>query len=181
MTTHLILAALLNNIVQGRSYDKFETLTLQNYLDLDKASKARPFQNNTSLSKITEGLNNKIRNASHHRRMEFDPNTGTVMYRSSKSGEYEIISYGDYLAAARAAGVPGVDPARGCRVAKQINYLYKCGICTHYGFSLVGYGMLPDSLRLVCFHQPAPVDGTAVSTIGPQWVALVPEGQRQDT
>ena len=76
---------------------------------------------------------------------------------------------------------PRLDPARGCRVAKQINYLYKCGICTHYGFSLVGYGMLPDSLRLVCFHQPAPVDGTAVSTIGPQWVALVPEGQRQDT
>ena len=97
MTTHLILAALLNNIVQGRPYDKFETLTLQNYLDLDKASRARPFRNNTSLSKITEGLNNKIRNASHHRRMEFDPNTGTVMYRSSKSGDYEFISYGDYL------------------------------------------------------------------------------------
>ena len=97
MTTHLILAALLNNIVQGRPYDKYETLTLQNYLDLDKASRARPFRNNTSLSKITEGLNNKIRNASHHQRMEFDPNTGTVMYRSPKSGDCEFISYGDYL------------------------------------------------------------------------------------
>jgi hypothetical protein len=75
----------------------FEKLTLQEYLELDKAAKAGPFLNNASLSKIAEGLNNKIRNASHHRRMEFDANTATVMYRPSKKGDYEIISYGNYL------------------------------------------------------------------------------------
>jgi hypothetical protein len=74
-----------------------ERLTLPQYLDLDKAAKAGPFQNNASLSKIAEGLNNKIRNASHHRRMQFDANAGTVMYWPSKNGDYEIISYGDYL------------------------------------------------------------------------------------
>jgi hypothetical protein len=97
LTTHFVLPACLNNILQGRSYDVFEKLTLQEYLELDKASKAGPFQNNESLSEIAEGLNNKIRNASHHRRMQFDANTGMVMYRSSKRGDYEVISYGDYL------------------------------------------------------------------------------------
>lgn len=97
LTTHFVLPACLNNIVQGRPYDAFENLTLQEYLDLDKAAKARPFQNNASLSKIAEGINNKIRNASHHQRMEFDAYTRTVRYRPSKSGDYEAVSYGDYL------------------------------------------------------------------------------------
>lgn len=97
VTTHLVLPACLNNIVQGRPYNMFEKLTLEKYLALDKASKATPFRNNATLVKIADGLDNKIRNASHHRRMEFDANTGTVMYRPSKSGNYELISYGEYL------------------------------------------------------------------------------------
>ena len=97
LTTHCVLLACLNNIVQGRSYDVFENLTLQKYLELDKASKAGSFQNNESLNKIAEGLNNKIRNASHHRRMQFDADSGMIMYQRSKKGDYEFISYGDYL------------------------------------------------------------------------------------
>ena len=97
LTTHFVLGACLNNIVQGRSYDVFEKLTLQEYLELDKAAKAGPFQNNAPLSAIAEGLNNKIRNASHHRRVQFDANSGMIIYRPSKGGDYEVISYGDYL------------------------------------------------------------------------------------
>lgn len=97
LARHFVLPACLNNIVQGRPYDMFERLTLQEYLDLNKASKARSFQDNASLSTIAEGLNNKIRNASHHRRMEFDANTGTVIYLPSESGDYDFISYGNYL------------------------------------------------------------------------------------
>jgi hypothetical protein len=97
LTKHFVLLALLNNIVQGRPYDVFEDFTLPKYLGHDKAKKAEPFQNNASLRKIAEGITNKIRNASHHRRMEFDADTGTVRYCSSKSGDYETVSYGDYL------------------------------------------------------------------------------------
>jgi hypothetical protein len=97
LTTHFVLPACLNNIVQGRPYHTFETLTLPQYLTSAKAAKAGPFQNNLILSKIAEGLNNKIRNASHHRRMQFDANTATVMYWPSKSDDFEVISYGNYL------------------------------------------------------------------------------------
>ena len=97
LTSHLVLLACLNNIVQGRNYDTFEMLTLKEYLDLDKASKARSLQQNKNLNKIVVELNNKIRNASHHRRMRFDANTGTIVYQPSKSGDYEFITYGEYL------------------------------------------------------------------------------------
>ena len=40
LTTHFVLPACLNNIVHGRSYHTFETLTLPEYLNLDKAAKA---------------------------------------------------------------------------------------------------------------------------------------------
>lgn len=97
LATYLVFPACLNNIVEGRAYNTFEKLTLEQYLTLNNASKSGPFTANPKLSKISDVLNNQIRNASHHRRMHFDPVHATIFYFPGKSDKAEFLAYGEYL------------------------------------------------------------------------------------
>ena len=97
LATYLVFPACLNNIVEGRSYDTFEKLTLKKYLTLNKISKSGPFKSNPKLSIISCGLNSQIRNASHHGRIHFDPARASIIYFPNKSDKAKFLPYGEYL------------------------------------------------------------------------------------
>lgn len=97
LTSFLTLPACLNNVVEARSYETFKELTLEKYLKLKKANRHRPFQNNTNLSQIADALNNQIRNASHHGRMQFNHQSGYVLYCPTIGGDVKEMKYVKYL------------------------------------------------------------------------------------
>lgn len=95
-TDHLITLALINNLLNRRDFDKFETLTLKKYKTLDKANRCGPFRNNPTLMEFSNCLDSQLRNASHHRKMTLDWDNKVINYLN-KSGSAKTIPYVDYL------------------------------------------------------------------------------------
>jgi hypothetical protein len=91
--------AMLNNMLAGRRYDTFQTLTLDQYRKLHRSARFGPFSDNAAFMAICVEANNQIRNASHHGSFVFDHAEQTIRYRSGKggTGREESISYPDYL------------------------------------------------------------------------------------
>jgi hypothetical protein len=91
--------ACLNNIIAGREFDTFETITLKKYKTFDKSSRHNPFSSNSDFSCICDCLNNNLRNASHHASFVNDSLNHTIKYRSGKggTGSEETIKYLDYI------------------------------------------------------------------------------------
>ncbi len=78
-----VLAA-LNNMLAGRKYDAFQTLTLSEYRKLDKPGRFRAFEDNEAFIALCSERDNQIRNASHHVSTVFDPTNQMLRYRSGK-------------------------------------------------------------------------------------------------
>src|SRR6516165_3592881 len=98
--THIIeYLAMLNNMLVGRRYDTFQTLTLDQYRKLDRSARFRPFADNIAFMAICAAADNQIRNASHHGSLVFNQAKQTISYRLSKggTGPEQRISYADYL------------------------------------------------------------------------------------
>jgi hypothetical protein len=96
LTGSFVILACLNNIFLGRSYDQFESMTLNKYMkDVSKEKKANPFRNTHSFYTFTDGLDSTLRNGSHHasiwRKGE------KVFYRSGGTGAQREIPYSRYL------------------------------------------------------------------------------------
>jgi hypothetical protein len=93
------LLAMLNNMLAGRKYDKFETLTLRKYRELDRPNRFGPFQKNQTFMAICEEADNQIRNASHHGSFVFEKGPQVIRYRAGKggTGPEQTMSYADYL------------------------------------------------------------------------------------
>ena len=91
--------ALLNNTLQGRAFDAFETLTLREYQALDKFGRHRAFAAEPDLASLTAEFDNQIRNASHHGGMTFEPAQQLIRYRAGKDGTgfEQTITYTAYL------------------------------------------------------------------------------------
>lgn len=91
--------AYLNNIVAGRPFDTFQSLTRTEYLKLDKAGRCNAFAANKGFSALCEEFDNQLRNASHHGGFIFDAANQVITYRAGKGGmgpEHKI-SYVTYL------------------------------------------------------------------------------------
>jgi hypothetical protein len=97
LTSGFIVPALINNVVQGRGYSTFSQLSLSQYLKLDKAGRHNCFVSNEFLCPLYEGLENQIRNASHHKQFVLSPKTGRISYRAGKSDQRHFMSYATYL------------------------------------------------------------------------------------
>lgn len=95
------LIAMLNNVIQGRSFDVFESITLEKYLTTDKASRSRAFSEDAALHTVASEFDNRIRNASHHGAMRFDPQTQIITFGTGKGnvGSEVSLTYAEYLAA----------------------------------------------------------------------------------
>lgn len=93
--SNLDIVACLNNIQNGRKYDEFERMNLNQYNSLDKANKLGPLRNTPEISNIFQSFNNKLRNASHHGHMICENNT--VKFKLNQNKEYDEITYTNYL------------------------------------------------------------------------------------
>ncbi len=93
------LIAYLNNVLVGRRWDEFETLSRDQYLRLDKSARFGPFAANADLAILVAERDNQLRNASHHGGIEIDPKTGLISYRAGKGGQgaAQSMSYTIYL------------------------------------------------------------------------------------
>lgn len=94
------ILAYINNILEGRPFDTFKTLTREKYLTLDKASRCNAFADNPSFSALCGEFDNQIRNASHHGEFKLDNATQAIKYRAGKggTGHEQTIYYVSYIA-----------------------------------------------------------------------------------
>jgi len=97
--SHVDILAYLNNIASGRKFDQFKQLDRASYLKLDKSNRFNAFLNDSIFASICEERDNRLRNASHHRSMSFDPATQQITYRSGRgeNTDPKTIYYIEYL------------------------------------------------------------------------------------
>jgi hypothetical protein len=91
--------AFSNNMLQGRNFDQFEKLSLDEYRRLHKTSRFKTFAATKELSALCVEADNQIRNASHHGVFSFSPKDQRISYRARKGeeGEEKHITYVAYL------------------------------------------------------------------------------------
>lgn len=94
------ILAYINNIIEGRPFDTFQTTTRDKYLTLDKSSRCHPFASNPVFAALCGEFDNQLRNASHHGGFAFDARTQLILYRAGKGGrgEEQTLPYVSYLA-----------------------------------------------------------------------------------
>jgi hypothetical protein len=96
LTSFFVIFACLNNILVGRSYDQFQSMTLNKYMkDVSKEKKANPFEQTQPFYAFTDGLDSTLRNGSHH--ASIWRNGEKVFYRSGGTGVQREITYSRYL------------------------------------------------------------------------------------
>lgn len=96
LTSFFVIFACLNNIFVGRSYDQFQSMTLNKYMkDVSKEKKANPFEQTQPFYAFTDGLDSTLRNGSHH--ASIWRNGEKVFYRSGGTGSQREITYSRYL------------------------------------------------------------------------------------
>jgi hypothetical protein len=93
--------AMLNNVIEGRGYESFKSITLEKYLTTEKAGRSNAFAEDAALHAVAEEFDNRIRNASHHGAMRFDPETQIITFGTGKGnvGPEISLTYAEYLAA----------------------------------------------------------------------------------
>ena len=94
ITSNIETLACLNNIVDGRDFDQFESMDLKKYNKIDKSNKANPLKNNSNYYNLFKDIDSKLRNASHHGHIFCEEDT--VKYRLNNGQDYREISYTDY-------------------------------------------------------------------------------------
>ncbi len=94
----ILFVAYVNNLYQGRAHDTFEKLTLKKYKELDNSSKYNCFSQQVPLNYFADGLDNNIRNASHHLSISYNDKDDTITLGTGKSGENKKnITYTEYV------------------------------------------------------------------------------------
>jgi hypothetical protein len=91
----------LNNLVEGRPFDRLRTITLEEYLQTDKAGRVRAIADNPAFAAGSTEFDSQLRNASHHGGMSLDRAEQRIEYRTGRGGQGELrsIGYARYLAA----------------------------------------------------------------------------------
>jgi hypothetical protein len=97
LTSHFTVPACINNIANGRAFDRFEKMDLALYLNIDKANRGNPFKNNENLNFLLEGIDSQVRNASHHANMRLLKGRDTIEYKSGKNDKTKNMSYAEYI------------------------------------------------------------------------------------
>lgn len=94
----LVVLACLNNIENGREYDKFESMTLNKYLkDVSKANRGNPFSDNNNGNFILKYMDSTLRNGSHHQSFHIDIASQVATYRAGGTGAENTITFTCYL------------------------------------------------------------------------------------
>lgn len=96
-TSNIEVLALLNNIVEGRDFDKFESMDLAKYKTINKANRGNPFAKNDDLNLFLNCIKSVLRNASHHASIKLINKGRDIQYQSGGTGEINKMSYSKYL------------------------------------------------------------------------------------
>jgi hypothetical protein len=96
-TSNIAVLACLNNVLNGRSFDQFESMDLDKYLTINKANRSNPFKGSEPYYNLCECLDSTFRNASHHGAMKLDRMGRRIHYKSGGTGSDRNISYKDYI------------------------------------------------------------------------------------
>lgn len=92
---YIFLAGLFN-IVNGRNFNEFQSMTLEKYInDVNKDSRANPLKSHTDFNLFLYEMDSTLRNGSHHASIYRDQDI--VYYRSGGTGMSRDISYARYL------------------------------------------------------------------------------------
>lgn len=97
LMVNFVTLALLSNIIKGRHFDQFSQMKLSQYLGIDKAGRAKCFEDIQEFAALTTCIDSTIRNASHHAAFEYDYRTGLIHYRSGGDGSRREMRYPDYI------------------------------------------------------------------------------------
>lgn len=89
--------ACFNNISQRRDFDKFQSMSLAKYLQLNKSSRFKCFSGNKTLVMMTTEIVSTLRNATHHSSAKYDSSNQTITYQSGGTGAVRSMSYAEYL------------------------------------------------------------------------------------
>jgi hypothetical protein len=96
LTGFFVIFSCLNNILLERSYDQFQSMTLNKYIkDVSKEKKANPFEQTQAFYAFTDGLESTLRNGSHH--ASIWRHGEKIFYRSGGTGAQREIAYSRYL------------------------------------------------------------------------------------
>ena len=79
------LLAFMNNVLNGRKFDHFNKLSLNQYRSLDKSCKTNAFADNADFMAICGEYDNRIRNASHHDGLFLSEDGLTLTYYEGKA------------------------------------------------------------------------------------------------
>jgi hypothetical protein len=93
LTSNMTILACINNILDGRAFDQFKSMTLNKYIkDVSKENKSNPFKDSPLMAPFCENdLESTIRNGSHHASIWHDGEI--IKYRSGGTGAERDISY----------------------------------------------------------------------------------------
>jgi hypothetical protein len=87
----------LNNVSEGRSFDRLRTISLQRFRGTSKGGRATAVAANLELAWLVGEYDNGLRNASHHRWLRLSHDRSVLSYREGGNGELVRLSYADYL------------------------------------------------------------------------------------
>jgi len=87
----------LNNIKQGRPFDKLAHISLDKYLTTDKAERRKSIENNPVFFAASHEFDSNIRNAAYHDWFKLTASKQEIEYRSGGTGQLRTISYAAYL------------------------------------------------------------------------------------
>ena len=99
LSSHVDILAFFSNMIAARAFDQFQSLSLKEYLRLDKPSRFRPIAMVPEFDALCVERDNQLRNASHHGGTRFDPKTQIISYQAGKGGQGQThqISFAKYL------------------------------------------------------------------------------------
>ncbi len=83
-----IIPTMINNLKNGRNYDEFQSdgFTLAKYIQIDKANRAKNFENNENMAFLTDSYFSWLRNGTHHKNSFFNTETNEIELGTSKGG-----------------------------------------------------------------------------------------------
>ena len=87
----------LNNIKSGRSFDRLQSIDLNNYTKTDKAKRRASISANSIFKDATAEFDSQIRNAAFHNHFFLRRDGHTIEYRTGGTGAIQTMSYTDYL------------------------------------------------------------------------------------
>lgn len=93
----LVIFTAINNIKEGRPFDKLASINLEKWLSTDKGKRRDSFSGNPILTSRSQEFDNSLRNAIFHNWIFLNKDNVTLEYKNGGKGDLITLSYTEYL------------------------------------------------------------------------------------